>query len=91
MTTNKDALENLTPGQLFALLSGRRSPIDPNKSISELSYGELLMLEQHSDFLEQYKRERKKILMSEMSSEESDYISEGELIQRLYGRKQRTI
>ncbi len=89
MNTNNDASNKLTPGELFALLPNKRSLVDPNKSISKLSYGELLMLEQHNDLLEEYKRERMKILQSELSSEKTDEISEGELIQQLYGSKNR--
>ena len=83
----KDNIDETTSGELFSLLSSKRSPIDPNKSIDDMSYGELLMLEEHPDILEQYKRERKKIVMSELSREETDEISEGELIKLYYGRK----
>ncbi len=85
MNTNKDASDKLTPGELFALLPNKRSPVDPNKSISELSYGELLMLERHSDLLHEYQQERKKILLSELSSEEDEEPSVGELVKEMYG------
>lgn len=87
MNMKKDNIDDYTPGELFSLLSGRRSPIDPNKSIDDMSYGELLMLEQHPDLLEQYKRERRKILLSELSSEEDEEPSVGILVKELYGRK----
>jgi len=83
----KKKSDEFTPGELFSLLSTRRSPIDPAKSVDEMSYGELLILERHPDLLEQYKRDRKKILLSEMSSEESKEPSVGELVKELYGRK----
>jgi len=84
----KDNIDEITPGELISLLPTRRSPIDPKKSVDEMSYAELLMLEQHPDLLEQYKRERTKIIQSELSSEEVDEISEGELIKLLYGSRQ---
>lgn len=89
MNTNNNAFEKLSPGELFAVQAETRSPIDPNKSISELSYGELLMLEQHKDWLDEYNEKRMKIRLAEMSSEETDEITEGELIRQLYGSKNR--
>jgi len=85
--TDEDALNHLSPGELFALLSEGRSPIDPNKSIEELSYAELLMLEQHEDLLYEYNKERTKILLAEMSREESEEPSVGTLVKELYERK----
>ena len=50
----KDKSEELTPGELFAMLVKRKPAVDSDKSPDELSIAELLVLESDSEELKRY-------------------------------------
>jgi len=67
---------------ILDVLSDKPSLIDPNKSLDELTPGELLMISEDPYDLEMWQRERRKRL-----KKADKEISEGYLIRQMYGSR----
>ena len=74
-------IEEMTPGELFAYLSDRKSLIDPETPFEELTPGQLMVLELNEDEFKRYKRDLYKILVD---NAKQDKLIEG-IIAELYG------
>ena len=74
-------IDNLSPGELFALLSKRKSIIDVDIPLDEQDPGQLLLLELNKDEFARYKRDLYDKLMEEAKTDPSI----GALIKHLYG------
>ena len=85
--TDNNALDKLTPGEIISLLTTRKSPVDADKGMDDLTVGDLMVMKHHPDILEQYKADRRRKLQSESLSEDDDEVSIGELVKRLYGSR----
>lgn len=85
--TDNNALNTLSPGVLISLLTTRKSPVDADKGMDDLTVGDLMVMQHNPDLLEAYKRDRRRKLQSESLNEGDDEISVGELIRLYYGNR----
>ena len=79
--------DGLTPGALMAATNYRTSVVDPRKAPEELTGPELFLLSINSNELARYNRDRIRYLQETNQQVIHDDESIGELIRKLYGRK----
>ena len=81
-------IRKFSPREIIVAASLRMPVVDPRKSLEELTFPELLLLEQNPDELHRYNRERLKLLQQELQQVEEtlDDAPIDALLKELYDR-----
>lgn len=78
-------MEKYTPGEIATAANYRTSVVDPRKSLEELSFPELFLLQTNSEELDRYNRDRAKYLLEKNGHLLSSEPSFSELLEERFG------